>query len=122
MTGLNRDFIILKMYIFVTVMLMVIFTVFVFYSHTVVSNDQRLPEQAKIVRLLHITDMCVTTESRHTRHIALPEPAAPFQDIPGFLDHFPTSTFFWPPPQLINKQSSGTDDTGNKNRTNGNLK
>lgn len=122
MTGLDRDFIILKIYAFVTVMLIVIFTFFVFYSRAVVSNDQRLSQEAEIVRLLHITDMCVATESRHTRHIALPEPAAAFQDIPGFLDHFPTSTFFWPPPQVKIKQSSETGVIGNKNPMIGNKK
>ncbi len=122
MTGLDRDFIILKMYAFLTVMLIVIFTILVLHSRAVVSNEQRLVEEAEIVRLLHLTDMCVTTESRHTRHIALPEPAAAFQDIPGFLDHFPTSTFFWPPSQVKMMQSSQTVVTKTKIPINGNKK
>ena len=63
------------------------------------AGNPRLSGEQKIVRLLRLTDFCLATESRHTRHISLPEPIAPFQDVPGYLDHFPTSTFLWPPRQ-----------------------
>ncbi|TAE18511.1 MAG: hypothetical protein EAZ95_03930 [Bacteroidetes bacterium] len=42
-----------------------------------------------------LTDYCLSTESRHVRHIALPEPIAPFQDLPAYHEHFPSSSFFW---------------------------
>jgi hypothetical protein len=43
-----------------------------------------------------LTDYCLSTESRHIRHIALPELIAPFQDAPAWLEHFPSSAFFPP--------------------------
>ncbi len=69
------------------------------WGHIALHRDTRIAGERKLVQALHLTDFCLATESRHTRHISLPEPIAPFQDVPGYLDHFPTSTFFWPPPQ-----------------------
>ena len=51
----------------------------------------------EIAQRLLITDLCLTTESRHTRNLSFPELIAPFQDLPGGLDHFPSSTFLQPP-------------------------
>lgn len=53
--------------------------------------------QAKnqIVRRFLLTDYCFTTESRHTRHISLPDWIAPFQDLPTYHEHFPSSSFLW---------------------------
>ena len=44
---------------------------------------------------LLLTDLCLSTESRHTRHLSTPEIIAPFQDLPGYHEHFPSSSFFW---------------------------
>ena len=44
-----------------------------------------------------LTDYCLSTESRHTRHLNSPEVIAPFQDFPGYLEHFPSSSFFQNP-------------------------
>ncbi|MEH0157836.1 hypothetical protein V6R21_27345 [Limibacter armeniacum] len=61
-------------------------------------------ERALSERFL-LTDFCFSTESRHTRHISMPEIMAPFQDLPGFHDHFPSSSFFHPPAnQNLNQQ------------------
>ena len=57
---------------------------------------ERLLRKEVAQRLL-ITDLCLTTESRHTRNLSFPELIAPFQDLPGGLDHFPSSTFLQPP-------------------------
>ncbi len=72
---------------------------FVVVGHRSLGENTRISGEQSLVRTLYLTDFCLATESRHTRHIALPEPIAPFQDVPAYLDHFPTSTFFWPPPQ-----------------------
>jgi hypothetical protein len=50
----------------------------------------------KIAHTFLLTDYCFSTESRHTRHIALPENIAPFQDFPAYHDHFPSSSFIQP--------------------------
>ena len=46
---------------------------------------------------LGLTDLCVATEARYTRHPAVTDPVAPFMDHPGALEHFPTGSFWAPP-------------------------
>ncbi|GAB4337772.1 MAG: hypothetical protein Kow0089_09230 [Desulfobulbaceae bacterium] len=46
---------------------------------------------------LGLTDLCVATEARYTRHPAVSDPVAPFMDHPGALEHFPTGSFWAPP-------------------------
>lgn len=67
-----------------------------------VVRDALYPPQAhfaaknKLAQTFLLTDYCFSTESRHTRHLSMPEWIAPFQDLPGFHDHFPSSTFLRP--------------------------
>lgn len=67
------------------------------------SYQKNILAKKQISRHFLLTDYCLTTESRHTRNISLPEPIAPFQDLPGYHEHFPSSSFFqvW-----INKKSN----------------
>lgn len=50
------------------------------------------------VAALGLTDLAVATEARYTRHPAVSDPLAPFMDHPGAIDHFPTGSFWAPPP------------------------
>ncbi len=66
---------------------------------------KRLTEQEKNMELfdivtsgLGLTDLCVATEARYTRHPAVSDPIAPFMDHPGAIEHFPTGSFWAPPP------------------------
>ena len=47
---------------------------------------------------LGLTDLCISTEARYTRHPAVSDPMAPFMDHPGAIEHFPSGSF-WTPPQ-----------------------
>lgn len=49
---------------------------------------------------LGLTDLCVATEARYTRHPAVSDPVAPFMDHPGAIEHFPTGSFWAPPGNL----------------------
>lgn len=49
---------------------------------------------------LGLTDLCVATEARYTRHPAVSDPVAPFMDHPGAIEHFPTGSF-WAPPDAL---------------------
>ena len=53
---------------------------------------------AIVVSSLGLTDLCLATEARYTRHPAVSDPMAPFMDHPGAIDHFPTGSFWAPPP------------------------
>ena len=66
------------------------------YASVTSTASGRFADETSIARGLMLTDICLVTESRHTRHISQPEPIAPFQDLPGFYDHFPSSTFLQP--------------------------
>ena len=47
---------------------------------------------------LGLTDLCLATEARYTRHPAVSDPLAAFMDHPGAIEHFPTGSF-WAAPQ-----------------------
>ncbi len=51
-----------------------------------------------LTRALGLTDLCLATEARYTRHPALTDDLAPFMDYPAALEHFPTG-LFWAPPR-----------------------
>ena len=48
-----------------------------------------------------LTDLCVATEARYTRHPAVSDRVAPFMDHPGAIEHFPTGSFWAPPPLTV---------------------
>lgn len=45
---------------------------------------------------LHLTDLCLTTEARYTRHPAMADRHAPFQEHPLSLEHFPSGSLILP--------------------------
>ncbi len=55
-------------------------------------DDQAI--QAIAVAGLGLTDLCIATEARYTRHPAVSDPIAPFMDHPGAIEHFPTGSFW----------------------------
>ena len=46
---------------------------------------------------LVLTDLCVATEARYTRHPAVSDRASIRMDHPGAIEHFPTGSFWRPP-------------------------
>jgi len=57
------------------------------------------PRVASVTAALGLTDLCLATEARYTRHPAVSDPLAPFMDHPGSLEHFPTGSFWAYPAQ-----------------------
>lgn len=53
--------------------------------------------QEPLLRELHVTDLCLSTEARYTRHPAMADRHAPFQDHPLALEHFPSGSMILPP-------------------------
>jgi hypothetical protein len=49
---------------------------------------------------LGLTDLCIATEARYTRHPAVTDPVVPFMNHPGAIEHFPTGSFWAAPPSL----------------------
>lgn len=48
------------------------------------------------LRSLHVTDLCLATEARYTRHPAMADRHAPFQEHPLALEHFPSGALILP--------------------------
>jgi hypothetical protein len=59
---------------------------------------EALAVQAAAVRRLGLTDLCLFTEARYTRHPSMADRFAPFQDHPRALEHFPSGSVAAPPP------------------------
>ncbi len=53
--------------------------------------------QSKMVGDLELTDLCLFTEARYTRHPSQADLNTPFQDHPMSLEHFPTGSIVPPP-------------------------
>lgn len=64
----------------------------------------------RYVRELGITDICLFTEARYTRHISVADRHAAFQDHPMSLEHFPTGSLIGPPAHL--DRPGGTGEGG----------
>jgi len=57
----------------------------------------RMGSAAIATAAMGLTDLCLATEARYTRHPAVSDSLAPFMDHPGSLEHFPTGSFWaWP--------------------------
>jgi hypothetical protein len=49
-----------------------------------------------LVRSLQLTDLCLFTEARYTRHPAMADRHAPFQEHPTAFEHFPSGSLLPP--------------------------
>lgn len=63
-------------------------------------DKEALLERREIVRLLTLTDLCLVTEARYTRHPSMADLSTPFQDHPTSLEHFPSGAIIAVPPHL----------------------
>lgn len=59
-----------------------------------------LLQKAAVVKNLGLTDLCVSTEARYTRHLSQADWHAAFQSHPLALDHFPSGSVLGPPKTL----------------------
>ncbi len=62
--------------------------------------DARLAANRHLAGRLGLTDLCLFTDARYTRHPSLADVHSPFQDYPLSLEHFPSGSLVGPPPHL----------------------
>jgi hypothetical protein len=62
----------------------------------------RLQEKAQIVSMLGLTDLCLFTEARYTRHPSMADRNTAFQDYPFSFEHFPSGSLM-PVPEIVRK-------------------
>lgn len=60
----------------------------------------RMARNQALVVALELTDLCLFTEARYTRHLTQADLHTPFQDAPFSLDHFPSGSVVPPPPGI----------------------
>jgi len=84
--------------LFITVNgLILAFLLFVHPALTAETHNSRIREEKKLVHALGITDLCLFTEARYTRHPTQTDLHSAFQDHPLALEHFPSGSLVSPP-------------------------
>jgi hypothetical protein len=69
------------------------------WTHAAYQREQgqaTLQERAEMVKKLSLTDLCLFTEARYTRHPTQADRHSPFQDHPMSLEHFPSGSLLGP--------------------------
>jgi hypothetical protein len=63
-------------------------------------GEARFAANRPLARWLGVTDLCLFTEARYTRHPSLADRHSPFQDYPLAMEHFPSGSLVLPPAHL----------------------
>ena len=71
--------------------------VFLYSSIEKKRDAELLQEKLNLVRMHGLTDLCLFTEARYTRHPSQADFHSPFQDSPLSLEHFPSGSLVVPP-------------------------
>jgi hypothetical protein len=61
------------------------------------ARQKSLNESKGLVKELRLTDLCLFTEARYTRHPSQADIHSAFQDHPMALEHFPSGSLILPP-------------------------
>lgn len=64
------------------------------------NHNSRMAAEKKRVNVMGITDLCLFTEARYTRHPSQSDLHSAFQDHPMALEHFPSGSLVPPPDHL----------------------
>ena len=87
-------------FIYISINILLLCLMFVQAAHQKNIDTLRLQEKSKLVQKLGLTDLCLFTDARYTRHPALADLNTPFQDYPRSFEHFPSGSLIPPPPHL----------------------
>ena len=69
------------------------------FVHATILTERNIPciqNEAKIIKYLGLTDLCLSTEAAYTRNPSQSDWHAPFQSHPLALEHFPTGAIVLP--------------------------
>jgi hypothetical protein len=85
------------LFVFLTFNLLLLFSALLHAGHERERLSRSIQAKEELVRSLSLTDLCLFTEARYTRHPALADLHTPFQDHPLSLEHFPSGSLIAPP-------------------------
>lgn len=85
------------------------------HSHISVKNrENEIRIKREMVKTFGITDLCLFTEARYTRHPSMADLNTPFQDYPLSLEHFPSGSLMGPPEHVKSERKFRNSETQNK--------
>lgn len=73
---------------------------FIHSAWKVKSSRPVMERKSAMASYLQLTDLCLFTDARYTRHLSQADLHAPFQEHPVALDHFPSGSLVGPPAML----------------------
>lgn len=94
---------------FLSLCLLLIAGMFVHAAYRVHAHAPVITENSRLVSSLGLTDLCLFTEARYTRHPAVADMNSAFQDYPLSLEHFPSGSIMSPPEHLEQERPHGLD-------------
>ncbi|HLC14780.1 MAG TPA: hypothetical protein VJL89_00940 [Thermodesulfovibrionia bacterium] len=99
-------------YYFILLLINILFTGFlvIWSVSTKQEHEQQYVKDRKAVRELGLTDLCLFTEARYTRHISQADLHTAFQDSPMSMEHFPSGSFVLPPPGLTKRLEAASTE------------
>lgn len=84
-------------FFFITINILLFAILLLHARQSRINSETTLMANAEMVKSLQLTDLCLFTEARYTRHPSMADLHAPFQDHPLALDHFPSGSLVSPP-------------------------
>ena len=75
----------------------------IMFTHAFIASHTERPGRDKMFAMtqrLGLTDLCLFTEARYTRHPAMADLHSAFQDHPGAMEHFPSGSLLAPPAHI----------------------
>ena len=64
------------------------------------AHQSIIAQCSRLTKTLELTDLCLFTEARYTRHLSQADLHSAFQDHPFALEHFPAGSIAGPPAHL----------------------
>lgn len=83
-----------------SVLVLLLGFIFAHAAYTRETAKPQLLEMTAMVRQLELTDLCLFTDARYTRHPSMADMHSAFQDMPMSLEHFPSGSLMSPPPHM----------------------
>jgi hypothetical protein len=88
---------------YITINLILFCLIFVHASYERRAVRPELNQKKGMVKSLGLTDLCIFTEARYTRHPSMTDLNSPFQDYPFSFEHFPSGSLIMPPRHLVSR-------------------
>jgi len=88
-------------FLILTIVNVMAFSLLMLHARSVQARaGELLRASSQIAKELQLTDLCLFTEARYTRHPAMGDVHAAFQDHPLALEHFPSGSLVPAPREL----------------------